>query len=261
MRRTRDREQTGAVERPERTSGPRRAARTTIAAFAAVAVVAFVLTAASAAATPIAAVSTHKAPYSGEANQIAFWANQGCGTTFSLKKLPELNLTMGTFVGSESASAKTCGSTNGSMFGEIEGSYGAPQFTISAGTYVVATDWLIKDTIDLAAASGAGGITAGSYAVVGAYALLEDVTNGTTWEFGNASAYYGNSTSATSHSYSYALDFSRTFKLVAGQHYELVTGIYAEVNTFVDGTKSSASASVNLGTSGKKATLSSVAYP
>ncbi len=52
-----------------------------------------------------------------------------------------------------------------------------------------------------------------------------------------------------------------TLQRVAGHHYKLVTGVYAEVNTFVNGAKSTATASVNLGASRKKANLKSVEYP
>jgi hypothetical protein len=223
--------------------------------------IALLLLGASAAASTAASSSVHAAPYSGQANQAAFWSNQGCNTSFALPKLPQFSLTKGTFVGREAVSAKTCGSSNSSMFGEIQGSYATSKFTVGNGTYAIAADWAIKDTISLAASSGAGGITAGSYAIVGAYAELEDVTNGTTWVFGDASTFYLNSTAPATHSHSYALKFNTTLRLVEGQYYELVTGVYAEVNAFVNGAKSSATASVNLGTSGKRATLTSVEYP
>jgi hypothetical protein len=249
------------IQRPakQRTSRPR--GSIALGAIGGVAIVAILLTAASAAAAPVATAAKHTAPYTGQANQAAFWSNSGCGGSFDLKKLPEFNLTKGTFVGSETAKASTCGSTGSSMFGEIEGSYGTAQFTVANGTYSVGAHWKIVDTVSLAAASGGGGITAGSYAIVGAYAELEDVTNGTSWQFGNTSAYYGNSTSSTSQNYSYALNFAGTFHLVAGHHYEIVTGLYVEVNVFVNGSKSSASASVNLGTSGDRATLKSLDFP
>jgi hypothetical protein len=230
-------------------------------AVAAATLVVLLLLGATAAASSVFASTVRTAPYAGAANQDAFWSDQGCNTSFSVSKLPEFSLSKGTFVGREAASATTCGASNSSMFGEIQGSYATSEFTVTNGSYAVAADWAIKDSISLAATSGAGGITAGSYAIVGAYAELEDVTNGTTWVFGDASTFYLNSTSPSTHSHSYALGFNTTLHLVAGQHYELVTGIYAEVNTFVNGAKSSATASVNLGSSGKKATLTSVEYP
>jgi hypothetical protein len=244
-----------------RARGSRSRGPTALAVIAGVALVAVLLTAAGAAAASVATTAAHKAPYSGQANQAVFWSNQGCGTSFAVKKLPDFNLTTGAFVGRETAKAATCGSTSSSLFGEIEGSYASTAFEVANGTYSVGAHWKFSDTISLAAASGAGGITAGSYVVVGAYALLEDITNGSTWQFGNSSTYYGNSTSPTSLSYAYTLNFTGKFHLVAGQDYEIVTGVYAEVNAFVNGAKSSASASVNLGTSGKKATLTSVEYP
>jgi hypothetical protein len=226
-----------------------------------VAIVALLLTAASAAAAPVLSARTHSAPYTGQANQAAFWSTQGCGTGFDLKKLPEFNLSKGTFAGSEVSTARSCGTTTSSLFGEIEGSFSSNEFNVSNGTYTVSAHWKILDTIVLAATSGAGGITAGSYVVVGAYAELDDVTSGTSWQFGNASAYYGNSTSASSQNYSYPLNFSAKFHLVAGQAYELVTGVYVEVNAFASGAKSTASAAANIGTAGKKASLTSVGYP
>jgi hypothetical protein len=251
----------GAPPRGTRPRASRLRTPTVLEATGGVALVVFLLTAATAGAAPVAAAGTHTAPYAGQANQAVFWSNQGCGTSFALKKLPEFNLTTGRFVASESARSKTCGSSGSSLFGEVEGSYGSPQFAVSNGTYSVGVHWKVVDSIALAAVSGAGGITAGSYVIVGAYAELEDVTNGSTWQFGNESTYYANSTSATSEGYDYALHFSGRYHLVAGQEYEIVTGVYAEVNTFVNGAKSSASASVNLGTSGDRATMTSITYP
>ena len=254
-------EDSGATHPRSKRHGARVRISAAYAVVGGVVLVALLLTSAGAAATPVATVRTHTAPYTGQANQAAFWSDQGCGTSFSVKKLPEFNLTAGTFVGSELAKVATCGSAGSSLFGELEGSYATSAFKVSNGTYTVGADWKIRDTIALAAASGGSGITAGSSAIVGAYAVLEDVTNGTSWEFGNASAYYGNSTAPTSHNYTYSLKFTARFHMVAGHEYEIVTGVYAEVNVYVNGSKDTASASLNLGTSGKKAILSSVEYP
>lgn len=254
-------EEFSAREARRNRRSPRRRAFTTLTAIGGVAIVALLLTTASAAAAPASSPRTHKAPYTGQANQAAFWSNQGCGTAFDLKELPEFNLSTGSFHGSEATSVRTCGTNDSSLFGEIEGSYSSTEFNVSNGTYSVGAHWKVLDTIALAATSGPGGITAGSYAVVGAYAILEDMTNGSSWQFGNASAYYGNSTASSSHNYSYTLNFTSKFHFVAGHDYEIVTGIYLEVNAFANGAKSNARASVNVGTSGRRATLTSVEYP
>jgi hypothetical protein len=208
-----------------------------------------------------AATTTLKAPYSGESAGDVNWANTGCGNKYSLPAFPDFNLTKGVFTGTEISTAKSCGSANSTLFGEIQGSYATYEWTAAAGTYSVSANWAVADTVTLSAVTGGSHPGAGSYAVVGVYAEIVDTTNGTTLNIGSNSTTYVSSAGTTTSHNSYKVPLTAQLTLVAGHKYILVTGIYVEVNAFVLVGSNSASSEVKLSGSGNKATLSSVVLP
>ncbi len=215
----------------------------------------------AAAASPSGSV-TLKAPYGGQGLDSASWATTGCGTKFSLSPLPDFNTSKGTFVGGLSASARSCGASNSSLFGEIEGSLGTTEFSVAAdGTYRVTVHWRLAYTVALAATTGGASQFAGSYGLVGAYAVVDDITNGSAYTVGGNDSYYGNSANATSTHYAFPVTYAASISLVAGHEYIVVAGVYAEVNVFLTPGHSSASASVNMGKSGDKASVTSIVIP
>ena len=251
----------------ESTNGsiPSRARRRTIAlatAFGVVAVSLAVLLSPYAGAVS-AAMTTQTAPFTGEVTEAVYWSYTGCGTSVDVYKNPNLDLSSGKFTTHIGVSAASCGSVNSSEFAESQANLATYSWTASAtGSFPAYVNWTVKDKISLSAIIGTSGNQfAGSYALVGAYAEIVDTTNNTTWTVGTSSHYYGNSASPTTHTYSYPLYFEASVPQVAGHTYTLVTGIYVEVNAFVSTGTSSASAQVNMATSGNHAYLKGYALP
>lgn len=229
---------------------------------AALALAALMLALPYAAAASSSGSVTLKAPYGGQGLDSASWATTGCGTKFSLSPLPDFNTSKGTFEGGLAASARSCGSSNSSLFGEIEGSLGTAEFSVAAnGTYRVTVHWRLSYTVSLAATAGSASQFAGSYGLVGAYAVVDDLTNGSAYTVGGNDSYYGSSTNATSTHCAYTVTYSSSIPLITGHEYIVVAGVYAEVNVFLTPGHSSASASVNMGKSGDKASLTSIVIP
>jgi hypothetical protein len=199
------------------------------------------------------------APYSGTSAGEAFWSSAGCGGTLTLSQLPYFNATTGTFTGSLSAAAKTCGKTTSSMFGEESGNFGTNSFSVASnGTYVVGATWTVAFEYELKYHAKISGY-AGSSAVVGAWAVLNDLTNGSSWSIGQSSWSFGTTTHGSWVSESERANYTGTYGLVAGHLYEVITGIYLEVNTYANSTgHGTASGAVNMGAPPNDSVLTSI---
>jgi hypothetical protein len=246
----------------ERAPTPRRESRRAVAlgtAAAAIFIAVAMLFSPAASAASGGGSTTLTAPYSGSSADAAFWSTAGCGGTLTLSELPDFNASSGTFTGHLSAASKSCGKTTSSMFAEETGDFGTNSFQVSTnGTYMIAASWTLGFAVDIthhARSSGA----AGASVVVGSWAVLDDLTNGSSWSVGQSSWSSGTSTHGAWMNYSQSENYNGSFSLVVGHLYELVTGVYLEVDSWSTWNGHARSmAAVNMGAAPSDAVLTSI---
>jgi hypothetical protein len=214
---------------------------------------------ASAAPTSAGSV-TLKAPYGGTPLAVSFSSMYGCGTP-TTSVYPNFDLTNGEFTGSAKLSMRSCGSNNESGYLGIEGGLQSGHaFKTTTGTHSITVNWKLVYSISLATHTGAPGEYAGAQANVSGVALLYDETNRTDIPLGTSFTLYLNSSSPTTHSYSTTLAYTAAPHLVAGHSYVVVTEVEVVLVTYLS-LGSTASASVNMGSSSDHATLTSILVP
>lgn len=220
--------------------------------------------------SPIAsAESTHASsvtltkPYAGTTIGVGLFFTQGCGSTVSLLATPSFNLTTGVLTQGAGAATKSCGSAlsvvDFTLGEEFESSH---TFSTTTGKHTVSVFWNLKYKVSLAAKSGGKGQKAEAVAEVVTEAYLYNLTTGYTTVFAGSSASYVNTSSPTTHSYTVSIsDTNATVPFVAADTYEVETDVATLVLAEVTAGKCTASASLNMGTSGEQATLTSIVIP
>lgn len=134
-------------------------------------------------------------------------------------------------------------------------------FETSTGTYTLTVHLTLKFSLSLAAGAGGPGHYAFSSGEVGADVFLDDETNSTGAYLGETYNDYTNSSSPTTHSYSLKETLTTSsFQFVAGHEYIVELGVSADVDTDVSAHES-ASASLNMYSSGKGVTVTSIVVP
>jgi hypothetical protein len=228
--------------------------------------VAMLIVSSVASASPVAfakrASKTLKAPYAGAPASEAEWNTLGCGAKGSVPITPTFNTSSGALKASASASVKSCGSVNSSAYAvAIGGLESTASFTTGTGKYTVTVDWSVKINVSLAATTGGKGQRAEAFAVVEGIAELFDAKNNSYLDFAANLSGFLNSSTPTTHTYSYKFSLSATLNLVAKNTYSVET--YVEVLAAADVTPgaSSASASINMGSSGNQGKLTSIVIP
>lgn len=216
-----------------------------------------------ASAAPIHSSSvTLKAPYSGSTEAIGVFISEGCGNTVTIPITPNFNLTTGVLTQGASVATKSCGSSPSVVDFDVgEELTSSHTFSTTTGKQTVTVTWALKYVVALATKTGGAGQTALAGAEVLTAAFLYD-TNGTTTEIAESLAEYLNSSSPTTHSYSVTVtDTNTSVPFVAGHTYEIETEVVVVAGAEVSTGKCTASASVNMGTSGEKGTLKSIVIP
>ena len=242
--------------------GPHRGTRRTITlgtAGAVALVAAVMLFSPVASAASGGSATTLTAPYSGTSSAAEFWSSSGCGGTLTLSQLPDFDAASGAFTGVVSAASAACGKSTSSMFGEETGSFGTNSFSVAKnGTHLVAASWTIGYAIDITHFARSNG-AAGSSVVVGSWAELDDLTNGSSWTVGEGSWSSGTTTHGAWVNYSMSQRYGGTYHLVAGHLYEVVTGVYLEVDAWSSWNGHARSmAAVNMGAAPSDAVLTSM---
>lgn len=204
-----------------------------------------------------------EAPYQGTTGTDGFFFGGGCGYTSSFPVFPTFNMTSGVFTGSVKASVRSCGSSESEIDSEVDGDlYSNQTFQTATGNHTVTVHWTLNYSVRFAGVWGGPGQSGYSYAAVDASAWLEDATNDTQFYIGQSFEYYFNSSSPTTHSYSEKITIKNSsLPLVTGHTYWVQVQVSAYVYAQVSPGNSSASVSVNMGSSGKKATLTSILVP
>lgn len=231
-----------------------------VSILAAVGVVALLV--GTAAATPVAAGTTtvtYVAPYSGTEYTVLILEPTGCGLGVSLPVLPLFDLTDGVALESAGATAHSCGSANSTLYVEAAAGVTSGTFTTKAGAHHLTANWDLDLSARLSVTHGSSGSARAEFAVFFEF-LLFDRTSGTTMYQNSYPDLYDIITSGTySHSYpqvSESVYLNAT--LDKGHSYAFEAVALIVVTVFVKDVSSSASASVNLGSGSKGATLTSV---
>jgi hypothetical protein len=205
--------------------------------------------------------STHKAPYAGTPLSEVITYLYGCGK-YSTPVYPSFNLTTGRTVGSVSVSMTSCGKNNetGDVY-FVSGLGSGRAFGSSTGDHKVTARWSLSDSISLSAQSGGPGQYASAVAYVGVFAFVYDQTNESYLNVGSKLTTYANASAPSTTNYTYHVTLSSSLFLVKGHSYVVETYVLVEVLVNLSPGSSSASASVNMGSAGKQAALTSYATP
>jgi hypothetical protein len=250
-------ESTDDRARPGRSSRHRSIALGTAGAAALVAALLLFSPLASAASS--GSSTTLTAPYTGTASLGVVWTNAGCDSSATVTHLPAFNSSSGSFTGGLSSATGACGKAESTSFAEGTLSFSTTSFsTTSNGSFALGASWTFAFSVDLTHYARSSG-SAGSYVVVGAWAVLNDLTSGGTWNVGNSSWSFGSSTHGTWVAHTGSANYNGTFALVAGHQYVLVTGLYVQVNSWSSWNgHARSSAAVNMATGSNKAVLTAL---
>ncbi|MCI4373796.1 MAG: hypothetical protein L3K02_09190 [Thermoplasmata archaeon] len=200
------------------------------------------------------------APYTGYVYATQGANLGGCGGNATWPGTPFFNLTNGHAHISAGAKAPACAKTTASVDTYAEAEFQSSAFTLTAGHHTVKEKWWASYSIDLVATPGPGGQTAVASSQLYATAYIYDATNHTDI-YATHEVYLDNSTSSGSLVKSFSgvkLTSYVNGTFASGHSYEIIVYlvVYADVN--VSAGKSTASAQINCGTSGKFATLISI---
>jgi len=204
---------------------------------------------------------TDTSPYSGTEYGLVFDEIKGCGTTTAIPVLPFFNLTTGHATESVQETAHSCGSHNGSAEVEAEAEFITSPFTVTTGLYHLTINWVANFTVKLAATPGSSGTQAaeGGFAEIEDAELL-DLTNGSAFYASNVpseSVYIQSSTFAHAYPHLHQTGFINA-TLASTHSYEVIVDVTASVYVFATPGASTASASMNMGSGGRGALLSSI---
>jgi hypothetical protein len=221
----------------------------------------FVGNAAAAPLTNAKYAGTNKAPYSGREYGDVFDDDTGCGTSIAVPVLPIFNLTTGYANESVQETAHSCGSHNASAEVEAEAEFITTSFTVTTGLHHVTINWVADFSVKLAASPG----SSGTQAAEGGFAEFEnaellDLTNGSAFYSSNVPSVTVYIQSGTySHVYPHVHQTGYINATLTSAHsYELIVDVVASVYVFATPGSSSASASMNMGSAGRDAVLSSI---
>ena len=223
-------------------------------------VILLVSTAAASAGAATATTVTYKAPYSGAETTLFGGASSGCGISATFPVYPSFNATNGHALESVKLTAHSCGAANSSANIEATAGFTSATFAPTAGFHHLTANWVLKFSVSLAATPGGGAQQATAFYDVYEGLQLEDLTTGTT-VFQNYSPFWSLSISTGTYAQSFSKVHLSTYlntTFVTGNSYRFYTYVTTYPNVFVTTGSSSASASVNLGSGGKDAVLSSV---
>jgi hypothetical protein len=213
---------------------------------------------ATAAVSP-AGTSVHTAPYSGAESASFIGEPIGCGGSLSLPVLPYLNMTSGQAFESIQTSAKSCGTTNTTVYLESATGFTSTPFTTSAELHRLSANWMLNFTVKLVAKPGASQSARAQFAVYFEFQLIDRTTETMYYQNNYPELYSIVSSGTYSHTYtSVSESVYLNATLVKGHSYEYVVQALAAVEVFVMHGTSSASASVNMGSAGRNAFLASV---
>jgi hypothetical protein len=214
------------------------------------------------ASTPRATSVTLKAPYQGSYYAFGYFDLSGCGNGASFPASPFVNLSTGVFTGGVKATEASCSSANSYTYVEELGDLiSNATFTTTTGKHTLTVDFSQKFSLALSAAVSKPGGKSYSFGTVGTEVNLIDETNGTTWFLGDSVNTYYNASTPTTHSYSYKSSISNSsFSYVSGHEYYVVVELFGGVDSVVTA-GGTASASLNLYSSGKGITVTSIDLP
>ncbi len=201
-----------------------------------------------------------RAPFSGTEFGIFTGESSGCGVASTFPVLPFFNLTTGVANGSVKATARSCGSTNSTVFSfEIDEFESAAFRVPSTGTYQLKASWVLSFATTLKATSGAVSEYAAAEFIVTATVEVLNVSSGA-YTYGTDSSETHSITTGT-YTHTYVKLHTSAFlnlTLDKADQYNVLT--FVEITALADTTPgtSSASALVNMGSSGKDAILTSI---
>lgn len=205
--------------------------------------------------------SVLKAPYSGAPDAGVEWEAQGCGYKTSTPVVPAFDLTSGVAKETVVTSAKSCGSTESGIEAAVAaGLNSSATFTTTTGSHKIAVAWTLKFTVTLTA-SPAPSQSAVAESAVFAEATLYDSTTGISYSIGVFDQQNYSFNGTFSHTFTVKVTLSASLALLSGQTYQVETLAEAFAISSASPGASSASATVNVGSAGDSAKLTSITIP
>ena len=131
----------------------------------------------------------------------------------------------------------------------------------TTGTHTVTVHYAWKYKIAFATSAGGSGQYGYASALVGVIAEVENETANTNAFVGSAIYGYDNGTTASTHSYSSKGTLSASLTFVKGDVYYVEVVFEIEVTAEASPGSSAASVTLNMGSSGKEGTISSILEP
>jgi hypothetical protein len=228
----------------------------------AVAVMVLFVGGATASPVPTSSATALKAPYSGYAVGELTASDGGCGRSLSIPVLPAFNLTTGIANESAATSAHSCGTADSYISVELLAGLESATFTGKGGLQHLKATWVLTLTAKVKDAPGPSPqfVTAGF--VVSGLLYIIDLTNGTEWTSSSPSvSYIFTGAGSLSHTYSkvhVTAYLNATLKASHTYSYAVLVATSVGVN-LTPGT-CAGSASVNMGSGGKSASLATLSF-
>ncbi len=217
----------------------------------------------SSAAAPLSTTTASpptRAPYSGTEFGVFLGESSGCGVSATFPVLPFFNLTTGVANGSVKATAHSCGSANSTVFAFEYDEFESAAFRVpSTGAYQLKASWVLSFSTTLKATPGAATELASAEFIVEATVEVLNESSGVFTDGTAPSETHYITTGTYTHSYA-KLHKSAFLNLTLVKGYSYAVVALVQISALAASTPgtSSASAAVNMGSSGKDAVLTAI---